>query len=320
MPGPIKFPNEGIGKTGPIVGNGGTGGAGGSGGKALTFPDRPVMPVKVAVFDDTELLKKEEEDRILNEIRKRPGSKPLSFDNVPPVPVKQKPKQVNPTAVFATDDDKGVVKAAVEYVQQNFSSLGCSYDRIEKQIRQLSPLTLEVVMAWGGNAMTENGRMTSEAAKLIKEFVELNSADLMKAALDAARAVPQKKSVFSKFLSNEPTLLELKPRLLILKPQLDAIKPTLTQLITATSEMEKRLMLNVAALSAIVAVVGQPTDDALNRTMDDRRRILTQSANQAKLTNLQLEQQLTLVADQITRLEQLVMVTIPTFEMANATK
>lgn len=338
-PKPLKFPSESVkkpekrppvsklvfppgnvtvGTTGPIVGNGGTGGAcggaGGAPGKALSFPDRPVMPNKVAVFDDTELLKRKMDEAVAQK---------LNFDNVAPVPVKTKAKPVvvNPKPMFATDDNASVVKAAVEYVQQNFPTLTCNYDRIERQIRQLSPLTLEVLMSWGGNALRENGELATEAAKNVKYFTDLNSSELMEGALKSASTVPHSKNIFQRLISsNEPTLLTFKPRLVVLNSQLVATRPTLDQLITSTGEMEKRLLLNVAALAATVAVCGQPTDDALNRTMHDRRTILTQAANQAKLVNLQLVQIRTLVAEQLTRLDQLLLVTIPAFEMANATK
>jgi hypothetical protein len=284
------------------------------GGVRLTFPDRPVRPVKVAVFDDTELFKQEQDKKV---------AKPLSFDNIPtPVP-KAKPVTsiAAPKSLFESDDNQSVVKAAIKYVQETFTSLNCSYDRIERQIRQLTPLTLEVLMSWGANALTENGSLCSESAKLVKEFSDMNSTELMTAALKAAQQVPESQSFVSRLMGGKaPTLLNFKPRLQVLQPQLTSMSVTIDKLIKSTGEMEKRLLLNVAALAAICEVVGQPSDEALDRSMHERRTVLGQAANQAKLVNLQLVQIRTLVSDQTSRLVQLLNVTIPAFEMANATK
>lgn len=217
--------------------------------------------------------------------------------------------------------DQSLIKSAIQYVQTNYGDLGETTERIERQIRQILPLKTDVLMGWGATALSENGSNASRCAQAVKEYTELRSNELIEAALKAAQYVPENQSLLEKVFSSKQTnLLYYKPRLVVMQTQLKTALPNIESLLEQSSKLHGRLMLCVASLAAAVQVSGTINDATLDRITQERRTILTQAANQAKLVNLQLTQTKGLIADQLSRLDQMINVTIPAFELANASK
>lgn len=293
--------------------------------KPLSLPESPKVKapgVGSLSFSDVDNKKEiEKKVQVLDaelESAKRQPIKKINFSNVPP----PKPKPVAGKSLFVSDDNNNVVKAAVDYVQKNYPTVSASVERIERQIRQLSPLTVDVVMAWGANAIHECGSVATRCATTLKNFSELRSNELVEAALEAARGIQPNHSLLDKVFgkSKSHDMLSFKPRLIVLQSELRTILPDINKFTDLAVETEGRLLLQVAALSAICEVSGASDDTSLEHVTQERRSILAQGANQAKLVGLQLAQTKTLIVDQIARLDQMLNVTLPAFEMANATR
>ncbi len=183
------------------------------------------------------------------------------------------------------------------------------------------PLKVDILVGWGATALSENGINATHCAQAVKAYTELRSNELVEAALKAAQYIPENQSLIEKMFTSKPTnLLYYKPRLVVLQTQLKGVLPNMETLLDQSSKLHGRLMLNVASLAAAVQVSGTISDATLDRATQERRTILTQAANQAQLVNLQLTQTKALIADQLSRLDQMINVTIPAFELANASK
>lgn len=242
----------------------------------------------------------------------------------PPQNTTKQAKPASPKPLFERNDDQNLVNAAVKYVEDNFAALANRHDRIERQIRQLSPLTMEVLANWGGRAISEGGDITSSAARLVKSFADLQGNELVEAALNAAKgpvAPSGWMDMIRSFAAPKPeSVLSFKPRLIVLKAHLVPLIPQIDSHIHETKESELRLLLNMASLVAVCEVMGRPSDATMDRLMYDRRTILSQASNQSQLVNLQLVQTKQTITQLMSKIDQLLTITIPAFEMAHATR
>lgn len=309
MPQPLSFPEDKKPTEQPKV-------------APLTFPDKPIDYAAVEAAK-----RKAEHDSQVSKLKfdtvnVKAATKPLDFSHVPSVPTPPPVAAQPPRAMFDDKSHDPAVQAAVAYVQSHYPDIGAPAERITLQVRQLVPLTLDTLMSWGATPLTENGALATLCAKSVKAFTELNANEQIEAALKAAQYVPEAHSAISKMFSAKPVnLLYFKPRLIVLQGQLrSGTLPELEKLLDQTNETQQRLTLNVAALAAVCEATNASKDPTLERVAQERRTILTQAGNQAKLMNLQLNQTKALIVDHLSRLDQMINITMPAFEMANATK
>lgn len=241
--------------------------------------------------------------------------KPLDFSHVAPAPAHITP---NPGALFSNPKTNGIVELAIKSAHEKFANLGTSIDNVERQIRQLVPLNISLVVTWGDAGVSQESEMITKSAGFLKMFSELRGNELCEAALNASAQTNI--GFFQRLAGTHNLVLGYKPNLINLKAQMMSMLPQCDEFIAKIEILHTKLGINLAALSSVCEAVGDIQDSSLSIAVDNRRRILTQCVMQSDLTIQQLKQAKTLIIDQLSRAGQLLDVTIPAFETAHATK
>jgi hypothetical protein len=230
------------------------------------------------------------------------------------------------------EQEKSVVNPD-SFVAQRVSDIQGRIDRSEKKTddlerakllcKQLAP-QIRIMQSNARSLVQKFGdvkTITIPAWKNVFTLYIVNIEQKKGAALAAARYDPAIDTILHKMFQGKPrTILFFKPRLIVMQSQLVAMLPGVQKYLDEATNLQHLLTLNVASLSGVCEASGAINDPTLEHTAHDRRTLLTQSANQAKLIQLQLKQTLTLISDQLSRCNQMINVTIPAFEMANASK
>jgi hypothetical protein len=260
---------------------------------ALSFPDRPISPRPV------------EQSKI----------KPLDLSHVS-APVPAPHAAPNPGALF---DTKPVpwVSGAIKLAHEKFSALGPNLESVERQIKALLPLNITTVITWGEPTVSEEAAFVTKAAALLKQFSELRGNELCENALKASTAAP---TGFFQKLAGHTSVLGYKPNLIALKAAIISMLPQATDYYTKMNVLHVKLAVNLAALSSVADAVGTIEDSSLSMAIDNRRRLLAQCVQQSDLTSQQLNQMKNLLIQNMSQCSQLLDVTIPAVETANATR
>lgn len=242
--------------------------------------------------------------------------RPLDFGSAPTVQSKVVP---NPGSIIA-EKVSPLVPTAISIARTKFASLGLGLDSVERQLKQLLPLTITTVVSWGEPGISQESALMTQAAGLLRMFSELKANETVERALQAITA-PPKTGFFQKMLSGgTPSVLSYKPNLAVIKTEMLSMMPQVDEFISKIDSAHIRVNVNLAALSSAAEATGTIDDSSLDVAVNERRRILTQCAQQCDLTVQQLKQAKTLMVEQLSRAGQLLDVTIPAFETANAVK
>lgn len=268
--------------------------------KGLSFPDRPIVPTKTAVFDGPTT-----------------KVKPLDLSNVSVAKPHVAP---NPGAVFAdASRPNSTMETASKIARAKFANLGTNLDSVDRQMKQLVPLSISTVVIWGEPGITQESELVTRAAGFVKSFSDLRGNELIEAALKASTNV-KTAGFFGKLMNTTQSVIGYKPNLQVLKSALITMLPQCDEFIDKVGKAHLRVAINAAALSSVSEAVGDIADTSLAMAVDNRRRTLTQCVQQCDLTEQQLQQVKTLIVEQISRTSQMLDVTIPAFESAHATR
>ncbi len=218
----------------------------------------------------------------------------------------------------AFHDSNISVTPAIEHARATFPEFAKSQEHsLEIKLRQLVPWQHEVVAAWGGKALDENAAATSRAAQLINRFAVCGIAELVENATATAQ----------RGASSLLHRLFLRRKVISCKPELAAAKSRLAQLlkegsnsVAALGPLTLQLRLNLVALAAAYDTLAKPAEDTLDAAIASRRALLQQAIHQAELTVLQLTELKQQMTEQLHNVDQLLTITIPAFEIADAAR
>lgn len=234
----------------------------------------------------------------------------------PEKPQRHASAQREPPPLFG---DGGIIIApAMEHARATFPDLAKSQEQsIERKLRQLLPWRHEIVATWGAKVLDENAANTTRAAQLINRFSEYGINEVVEKATAVARRGD----------SNLLNRLFLRNKVISYKPALTVAKTHLMQLIKDCSDclasvgpLKLQLKINLVSLASAYEALGKPTENAVEETLGSRRVLLQQAIHQTELTALQLHELKQQLAAQLTTVEQLLIITIPAFEIADAAK
>jgi phage I-like protein len=240
------------------------------------------------------------------------SSNPVSFNN----PKSDPPPHTNIFHESASPLD-GLIQRTMEKVRKDptYAGFSTEFSSIERQLKQLLPVKLEVIVAWGAAALDQEAQLALSCAKLIKENFELGASALLQRALESLK--PRDNSLLKRFAKHDE-IDNLLPSISALREQLKLSIPRLTAALESTVKSETRLMVHLTVLS-LLSDMTKLTDE-INKAVQDRRLLLQQAATQAGLSKQQLNQAKENVADFLTRIEQLLNITIPAYKMAHTNK
>jgi hypothetical protein len=247
---------------------------------------------------------------------KTPGAIEFGAASAQPAKVPPPSAQRTPAAVFS--EGGGDIAPAMAHVRTAFADLARAHEHsLERKIRQLAPWKHDVVGAWGSRALQENAAVTTQTARVINSFAEYRINELVeKATVMAQRGGSGLLNRF--FLRGK--VISFKPKLAVARSQLEALTRECSAHIASLDELGVRLRVDLAALSSSWEALPRPKDHELESAVHSRRVLLQQSIHQAELTALQLQELKQQIAAQTAQVEQLLMITIPAFEMADAAK
>lgn len=189
--------------------------------------------------------------------------------------------------------------------------------KITRQIQQLLPLRLEVVMDWGTKTMERLRDDTAEATLLMTAFANARGNDLIESTMNAITGkAPSGLLNKLKALTADPTNNE--PALAVLQSQLTPWMHQCDQRITSAKAHQYDMTIKSATLAAVADSIDVITDNDIDRAVHQRRQILAQGAMNAELTVKQLEDQRRQIIDLKLRLDGLLNTTLPAYKQAKA--
>jgi uncharacterized protein YoxC len=243
-------------------------------------------------------------------------AKAVSFENVT-VPVKVKPVQYVPKSIdtVATSPIHGDALARFRtaypdlFRQEELS--------ITRQIQQLLPLKVEVILDWGTKTMERARDSSTDATAFVTMFVQAGGNDLLKQAIDGINGV-HPTGLVDRFFSKSFDPITTEPRLLVLHSHLSPWLKQCDELIKTTKDRANDVAIKLATLSAVADSIDQITDNTLDQAVSNRRMILQQGSMQAELSVRSLEDIRRQIIDQKMRIDQVLNVTLPAYKAAHA--
>ncbi|HKB58469.1 MAG TPA: hypothetical protein VKC56_00340 [Gallionellaceae bacterium] len=215
--------------------------------------------------------------------------------------------------------DGGIsITPALEQARAAFPDLARSHEHsLEVKLRQLVPWRHEVIAGWGGNALDKNAAATSSVAQLISRLADYGIDRLVE---DAMAMAQRGSSSLLHRLFLRGRIISKKPSLTVAKSQLTRLLKECADTAAVAEPLTVQLRLNLVALASAIDAFPKPADHALEATLASRRTLLQQSIHQAELTALQLKELKQQLATLLHSVDQLLAITIPAFEIADAAK
>ena len=242
----------------------------------------------------------------------------VDFNHIvrPRPPSNPKPVSVEPVSVFSTSLPSPVVKQAMARAKADYPDLLKAHGlEIQRQISQLIPLSLSVIMDWSSVTMSKFLAVSSGTNKLVRAISDSNGMDTIESALRCVQQ-PASRSVFSKFMKTA-SIEDYIPPLTVLKSQLKDWLITCIKLIETGGEIQIRLNIKLLSISTVAECHPISPDDSINVALSNKRLVCQQNVQQTQLTMMQLQQIKTQLVDQSSRVDQILSVTIPAYQAAN---
>ncbi len=189
--------------------------------------------------------------------------------------------------------------------------------RLEPKLRQLLPWRHETVAAWGSKVLDENAATTTRTAELIRRYSEYRIDELAERATAMAQRGASSR-LLRLFLRRK--VISFRPALTVARMQLAQALKECGDARTAAEPLALQLQVHLIALAAAHGALAQPGESALAAAIHARRVLLQQAIHQAELTALQLGELKQQMAARLATVEQLLTITIPAFEIANAAR
>lgn len=291
--------------------------------KALAFPPSAPKPAPPVFFDnggqwvDGKLVVAT--DPKLAAPTKAPAQMPktLNFDNVK-VPVRATAPAPKPVMKTEACANPGIHGDALKAMQAAYPDLVRQEElTVIRQLQQLLPLKINIVLDWGTKTMERMRDDTREATSLIKMFSDANGNDLLDRAVKAISGVKPKKFL-DRLMSKADDPVSLEPALAALQSQLIPWMSQIDDRIASAKKHNAATVLKLATLAAVADSIDQITDNSLDLAINNRRMILQQGVTQSELTIRSLEDIRQQIIDQKMRIDQVLNVTLPAFKVARA--
>ncbi len=239
----------------------------------------------------------------------------LSLDNVV-VPVKKKEEVKTPSVLF-DDGSAATVTTAIKLIGERYPNLKNNLDQVERQVRQLVPLKLDIVMNWAAPALNEQVQLTADFSSYMKEYVDLKGNELIDGVV---KAMSNKESVLSKVFGKKTDVARFKSELSSRKSLISQFIPRGENLLKKTVDSEQRMTVMYASLVAVNDTVGQSAEDNINNALFNRCTLMHNAIQQCKIVTLQIGEIKKLLLEQTDTIDRLLLVTIPAHEAASAGK
>ncbi|MGU7775004.1 hypothetical protein ACV229_33110 [Burkholderia sp. MR1-5-21] len=268
--------------------------------KALDFDDAPARTPGRLAFDAPPAGAAQPAER--------PAPKALDLGPAPVKGARAAPADAPGRALFG-ESNHPLLEQCFRAAQAGFPSLYPDYaPRIERHIRQLVPLKLATVATIGDGALETAGNLVEAVAATTREFNELGAADLMAGML---AQLTRKAGVLERWFGPSPGHVDYRAALGALKQSLGFFPRRTEALAAKVRHAEERLVIALAALSAVADVVRVPDDTGLERTLFDRRQIVGQAVQQIRMQPAQLRGLDERVTDLLSRADHLMNVVLP---------
>jgi hypothetical protein len=246
-----------------------------------------------------------------------PAVKPLSFANAPPAPARA-PAPPSPRPVMQTINAPEIHGDALKALKATNPDLVRQEElRVIRQLQQLMPLRLDVVMDWGSKTMERMRDDSKQAAAMIKLFVQANGNELIESAVNAATGV-QKAGLWERLTTKAVNPIDLEPQLAALQSQLGPWMKQCDERLVSAKQHNYDTVIKLATLAAVADTVGTIADNTLDMAVNNRRTILQQGVLQSELIVRQLEDVRGQIIDQRMRIDQVINVTLPAYKAARA--
>lgn len=190
---------------------------------------------------------------------------------------------------------------------------------IQNQIKQLlGSLDVATVSTWGAALLTDQSAVTTQSAVIVKQHSQLDVGSSIDAALSLGAP---KTGLLAKLLPRDVTgeVLRHKSRLLVAQTQLASIMVTCTQLSDRVREIGNKLTVRLASIAAVRdTAIG--ADSAVCTALQQRSTLLQSAITQNQLMVAHLQQIMNHAATTSPQIEQLLTVTLPSIELAAASR
>lgn len=230
-------------------------------------------------------------------------------------PVSSPPATVVPQAAFNNNTSPQVRAVIAELKKSHAVLYAAEGNKLEREVEQLVPLDISRVMSWASTYLTALTEISSSTAHLVRSFSEARGAELID---ETVRALTHKQSFLSKMMGDP--VAAPKPRLMALRAQLQNWVPSSAASAEQIEKVRTKLTTKMISLRVVSDMCGNPSDAALSDALYERQMLLAQATTQSQLVAQQLIDVRRQIIDQLARIEQLVNVTIPAYETANASR
>jgi hypothetical protein len=291
--------------------------------KPLAFPPSPPKtPTKPVFFDNggqwvDGKLKVTTDPALLPPPPPAQVPKTLSFDNVR-VPVKPTASPLPRPVMSSHAATTGIHGDALKLLRTSHPDLVRQEElAVVRQLQQLLPLNIVVILDWGTKTMERMRDDTREATNLVTMFVQANGNDLIERAVNAISGVKPKKFL-DRMLNKADDPVSLEPALAALQSQLIPWMKQIDERIVSAKKHNFSTVVKLATLAAVADTIDQITDNSLDLAINNRRMILQQGVTQSELTIQTLEDVRQQIIDQKMRIDQVLNVTLPAYKAARA--
>lgn len=238
-------------------------------------------------------------------------AQPLHFVDVP----KPAPKPAAKVApIFADHGPSKTQIDAVSSIMAQYPALVKNRDRFDRQLKQLDPLEYGIVANWGQTAVESCANHSLQLAALSRQFYNSNGSELLEQTLHAI--APNTAGLFKRLTAKKVSLDVLKPAVSLLKRQLSSIDPDCIKWVEDVTDIEHRAICCLASLSA-ANQIQQPTDLMIAGAVEDRLNLTRKAIQQLELAKLQVLQLRQTIREQMVKCDELLLNTIPAFELIN---
>jgi hypothetical protein len=214
---------------------------------------------------------------------------------------------------FANPASPAIQQAIENFKHQYGDMYRAEGPRIDAQLRQLLPLTLDVVMNWGTKTLERMRDGSKEGMALIAQFTQSNGTEMMQKVTAAMQPAT---GLLARF--KQQNLLVYEAPLAALCASLSLWIPSCTKTIGIAKKNHGDMLLKMATLSVVTDTVGAPTDNMLEQALHNRRITLQSGVMQADLLIKQLEDIHNQMVDQKMRIDQVINVTLSAYQAAKA--
>ncbi|MBC8741824.1 hypothetical protein F6X40_35335 [Paraburkholderia sp. UCT31] len=185
--------------------------------------------------------------------------------------------------------------------------------RFKLKLSQLLPFKLAGVTSWGADAAQQQSRLATDAATVMRTYSDLNGSEVLETTLDAARANPSR---LQRLITRHRSLDDCRLSIIALRERLQQLIPECEEFINEQDHLARELALYLAVLSVSADVTGAIADAVLAGAVDQRRRALQSSNQQAQVLKQTLQELRGLIVALLGNIDHGLNVTLPAIELA----